>query len=130
MKLEFQADVGGSGMALLKPTPVRTRVSQVLRKAREIMEMGWAYGTRDDGEGHHCALGAIGKASGDIYSPDDEAIEAVAKHIPRNLPHDPVNCFHDDPVGWVARFNNTQGKDATLALFQRAIEAEESGQPA
>lgn len=133
-------------------------VYEILERGLALIEKGWIPGKLWDGKGGFCALGAVAVTVGDrtllgvgaatgtvtigvLLTPEmTAAVNALNRAIEDPVPYDPYNqkSFRsDDPdtFGRVAAVSNS-GKDAAIALFQRAIRNEKArvgvplGQPA
>src|SRR5688500_11013094 len=91
----------------------------VLRDARAMLSEGrWCKGQLDDGNGNHCAIGAVSVAgSGDVFGDDYGAINALAAALTRGQHAYGVVNFNNEPATTLADI---------LALFDRAIAAEEA----
>lgn len=116
----------------LDMTNSESECTRMLREARDIIAKGYCAGMRSDGNGNHCALGAVDCALGTFVFPSvlDENAKA-AKMIGllaqfatyRGLDRYNYDAVRDDshPLIKIAGHNNMMGKQATLAMFDSAI---------
>jgi len=97
---------------------------------------GWIKGTRNDGRGRHCALGAIEKVTGKYVlgcTPEAVALEAaipatVKKKMEAGMIDDPYNMIYGtcqlssaQKESRIACYNNTTSQKTVVSWFKRAI---------
>lgn len=98
---------------------MRTK-TQVLQKAKKILEKGWCKGMEDDGAGNHCATGAL-RAAGCYDLPFAEDVEkTLAKAMVRGF--NPEEDYAQDTI---QNYNDAESRRRyqVLAAFDRAIDS-------
>jgi len=92
--------------------PSPNEIIRILREARAIVAEGWCKGVAEDGQGNHCALGALALAA-----PRERVIKTIIpilnKALPKSFSFGTIACYNDS-------LSTTQAD--ILALFDRAIE--------
>lgn len=113
-------------------------VDLLQRSYRSIIDRNkWCKGTRDDGRGRHCAMGALNLAGlsddeNESSHPAVIALNTAARELYPEITYstcgDNLSRVEDPTCGYyclvyrIVAVNNQLGHDATLRMFERAIE--------
>jgi hypothetical protein len=105
---------------VVEPGQLDEGMRDALREAKGVLAGGWCQGDYSDGNGNHCAAGAVNA----VLFPEGRAWSSGDLHVARHL-----EAFFDhllgDGFGSLSRWNDAPGRTQAevIALFDKALGA-------